>query len=418
MTGGGGRNLSVRVKTAKGRKSGSTRWLQRQLNDPYVEEAKRQGYRSRAAFKLIEIADKHQLLKPGMTVLDLGAAPGGWSQIAAQRVGAEQGRGRVIAADISEMEPIAGVEVLHLDVDSEEGAARLREILGGAHADLVLSDMAASATGHKGTDHIRIVALVESALALAAEVLAPGGAFLAKVLQGGGDNELMAALKRDFAKVRHVKPKASRADWPRPMCSRRAFAAARRSPRTRDPHALVWRKPLAWQPKALLVSRRAMPGANGHESRSREGILRQDPQILRGSEDLGMLRRRRRAAASAGSARKRAPGGHGEILRLRHHGSGSAHGQAGSRSRLRLWPRRLSDLSARRPGRRGGRHRHDRRAARHRALACRLAYAALRLRQSQCRVPPGLYREAGRARARAAKLRCRRLQLRHQSFHR
>ena len=212
MAGGGGRNLSVRVKTAKGRKSGSTRWLQRQLNDPYVEEAKRQGYRSRAAFKLIEIDDKHQLLKPGMTVLDLGAAPGGWSQIAAERVGAVQGRGRVIAADISEMEPIAGVEVLHLDVDSEEGAARLREILGGAHADLVLSDMAASATGHKATDHIRIVALVESALALAAEVLAPGGAFLAKVLQGGGDNELMTALKRDFAKVRHVKPKASRAD--------------------------------------------------------------------------------------------------------------------------------------------------------------------------------------------------------------
>jgi len=209
---GGGRSLSVRVRTAKGRKSGSTRWLQRQLNDPYVEEAKRQGYRSRAAFKLAEIDDKHHILKPGMTVLDLGAAPGGWSQVAASRVRAGHGTGRVIAADISEMEPIPGMEVLLLDMSDTGAPERLKLVLGDADADVVLSDMAASATGHKPTDHLRIVALVEAALDLAQEVLAPGGSFLAKVLQGGGGSELMTLLKKDFAKVRHVKPKASRAD--------------------------------------------------------------------------------------------------------------------------------------------------------------------------------------------------------------
>ena len=209
---GGSRKLAVRVRTAKGRKIASTRWLQRQLNDPYVEEAKRRGYRSRAAFKLAEIDDKYHLLKPGMTVVDLGAAPGGWSQIAAQQVELMAGKGKVIALDLVEMEPISGVAQLNLDMTDPETANRIREALGGKQADLVLSDMHAPAMGHKSTDHLRIMALVEVALDLAEEVLAPGGAFLCKVLQGGADKELVARLNRAFAKVRHVKPKASRAD--------------------------------------------------------------------------------------------------------------------------------------------------------------------------------------------------------------
>jgi 23S rRNA (uridine2552-2'-O)-methyltransferase len=209
---GGSRNLAVRVRTAKGRKLASTRWLQRQLNDPYVEEAKRRGYRSRAAFKLAEIDDKHHLLRPGMTVVDLGAAPGGWSQVAAQRVKLMAGQGRVIAVDLVEMEPIAGVEHLRLDMAEEDAACRLREVLGGKRADLVLSDMHAPATGHKATDHLRIMGLVEAALDLAEDILAPGGTFLAKVLQGGAGKDLVARLSRSFAKVRHVKPKASRAE--------------------------------------------------------------------------------------------------------------------------------------------------------------------------------------------------------------
>jgi 23S rRNA (uridine2552-2'-O)-methyltransferase len=208
----GSRKLTVRVRTAKGRKIASTRWLQRQLNDPYVEEAKRQGYRSRAAFKLAEIDDKYHLLKPGMTVVDLGAAPGGWSQIAALQVELMAGKGKVIALDLVEMEPISGVTQLNLDMTDPETADRIREALGGKQADLVLSDMHAPAMGHKSTDHLRIMALVEVALDLAEEVLAPGGAFLCKVLQGGADKELVARLNRAFAKVRHVKPKASRAD--------------------------------------------------------------------------------------------------------------------------------------------------------------------------------------------------------------
>jgi 23S rRNA (uridine2552-2'-O)-methyltransferase len=209
---GGSRKLAVRVRTAKGRKIGSTRWLQRQLNDPYVEEAKRRGYRSRAAFKLAEIDDKYHLLKPGMTVVDLGAAPGGWSQIAAQQVGLMAGKGKVIALDLVEMEPISGVTQLNLDMTDPKTADRIREALSGKQADLVLSDMHAPAMGHKSTDHLRIMALVEVALDLAEEVLTPGGAFLCKVLQGGADMELVARLNRAFAKVRHVKPKASRAD--------------------------------------------------------------------------------------------------------------------------------------------------------------------------------------------------------------
>ncbi len=210
--GGGARNLTVRVKTAKGRKLASTRWLQRQLNDPYVEAAKRAGYRSRAAFKLVEIDDKHRLLKPGMTVLDLGAAPGGWSQVAAERVGAGEGKGRVVAADLSEIEPVPGVEVLALDMTDPDAAGRIKALLGGAAVDLVLSDMAAPSTGHRQTDHLRVVALAEAALDLAEDTLKPGGAYLAKVLQGGADKDLLARLKTGFAQVKHVKPKASRAD--------------------------------------------------------------------------------------------------------------------------------------------------------------------------------------------------------------
>lgn len=211
-SGGGGRKLAVRVKTAKGRKIASTRWLQRQLNDPYVDEAKRRGYRSRAAFKLTEIDDKHRLLRPGMTIVDLGAAPGGWSQIAAQRVQLMAGKGRVIAVDIVPMEPVSGVEQLQLDLTDADAAAHIREALGGQQADVVLSDMHASSIGHKSTDHLRSMSLVESALDLAEDILAPGGTFLSKVLQGGASRDLVARLNRSFAKVRHVKPKASRAD--------------------------------------------------------------------------------------------------------------------------------------------------------------------------------------------------------------
>jgi len=209
---GGNRRLAVRLRTARGRKLASTRWLTRQLNDPYVEEAKRIGYRSRAAFKLAEIDDKHPLLRTGMSVVDLGAAPGGWSQISAQRVQLMAGKGRVIAVDVVEMEPISGVTALKLDLTDSESAGRIRDALNGKKADLVLSDMHAPATGHKQTDHLRIMGLVEAALDLAEEILAPGGAFLCKVLQGGADKELVARLNRSFAKVRHVKPKASRAE--------------------------------------------------------------------------------------------------------------------------------------------------------------------------------------------------------------
>jgi 23S rRNA (uridine2552-2'-O)-methyltransferase len=209
---GGGRKLAVRVKTAKGRKIASTRWLQRQLNDPYVEEARRRGYRSRAAFKLAEIDDKHHLLGPGMIVVDLGAAPGGWSQIAAQRVRLMAGKGEVVAVDLAEMEPISGVVQLRLDITDAEAPDRIRAALGGKKADVVLSDMHAPAMGHKATDHLRIMALVEAALDLAEDILVPGGAFLCKVLQGGASRELVARLNRAFAKVRHVKPKASRAE--------------------------------------------------------------------------------------------------------------------------------------------------------------------------------------------------------------
>ncbi|MEJ8572804.1 RlmE family RNA methyltransferase [Microbaculum marinum] len=210
---GAGRSgrLKVRVKTARRRSSASTRWLQRQLNDPYVAKARAEGYRSRAAYKLAEIDDKHRFLKPGDRVVDLGAAPGGWSQVAAERVRAADGRGRVVAIDILEMDPVAGVQVLHLDFLDESAPDRLREALGGP-ADVVMSDMAPPTTGHRQTDHLRIMGMCETALEFAREVLAPGGAFLAKVLRGGTEGEMLKDMKRDFDKVRHVKPPASRAD--------------------------------------------------------------------------------------------------------------------------------------------------------------------------------------------------------------
>ena len=200
----------VRLKT-KGRSVSSKRWLERQLNDPYVARAKAQGLRSRAAFKLVEIDDRHHLLKPGRSVVDLGAAPGGWSQVAAARVGAAEGRGRVVAIDLLPMDPVPGVAFARLDFLDPAAPTRLREMLGGP-ADVVLSDMAANATGHRRTDHLKIMALAEAAADFARAVLKPSGAFLAKVIQGGTEATLLADLKRDFATVRHVKPAASRTD--------------------------------------------------------------------------------------------------------------------------------------------------------------------------------------------------------------
>ena len=207
--GRGQRDLAVRVKGS--RSLSSRRWLERQLNDPYVVRAKREGYRSRAAYKLAEIDDKHHLLKSGARVVDLGAAPGGWSQVAAKRVGAGQGRGRVVAIDALAMNAIPGVEFVQLDFLDATAPERLKALLGGP-ADVVLSDMAANATGHRATDHLKVMALVEAAADFAREVLAPGGAFLSKVIQGGTEAALLADLKRDFASVKHVKPAASRAD--------------------------------------------------------------------------------------------------------------------------------------------------------------------------------------------------------------
>ncbi len=209
----GRRQKSVRVKSARGRSSGSTRWLQRQLNDPYVAAAKDLGFRSRAAFKLTEIDDRIHVLKPGARVVDLGAAPGGWSQVAAERVRAEKGSGHVVALDVTPVEPVPGVVILEGDMMAAETPARIVEALEGS-ADVVLSDMAAPATGHRSTDHMRVVALCEVAIDLAEQVLAPGGAFVAKVFQGGTEAGLLQRLKQRFAVVRHVKPKASRAESP------------------------------------------------------------------------------------------------------------------------------------------------------------------------------------------------------------
>lgn len=208
---GGSREFAVRLRNARAHKPSSQLWLQRQLNDPYVVRAKREGYRSRAAFKFLEIDDKFHLLKSGQRIVDLGAAPGGWSQIAAARVGSVDGRGKVVGIDLLEIEPIPGVDLAVMDFNDADAPDRLKAMLGGM-ADGVLSDMAANTTGHKMTDHLKIIGLAELAVEFARQVLVPGGFFLCKLFQGGETVDLITLLKRDFAIVRHVKPAASRAD--------------------------------------------------------------------------------------------------------------------------------------------------------------------------------------------------------------
>ena len=215
-SGRGQRDLKTRVKTARGRKLSSTRWLERQLNDPYVHAARRDGYRSRAAYKLVELDDKLRFLVPGARVVDLGCAPGGWCQVAVRRVnalGEKKGKaeGLVLGVDIQPTEPVAGAEILELDFMADGADETVRTALGG-QADVVLSDMAAPASGHRATDHLRIVALAEAAAHFAFDVLSEGGTFVAKVLQGGTEGDLLTLLKQRFAKVAHIKPPASRAD--------------------------------------------------------------------------------------------------------------------------------------------------------------------------------------------------------------
>ena len=215
-SGRGQRELRVRVKTAKGRKLSSTLWLERQLNDPYVIRARKEGFRGRAAFKILELDDKYGFFKPGARVVDLGCAPGGWCQVAVERVNAMGQRpgkpvGTVLGVDLQVIEPITGAQIHQLDFLSDEADALIKGWLGGP-ADVVLSDMAASASGHKGTDHLRIIALCEAAAYFAFDVLEEGGTFVAKVLAGGAENELQTILKRRFRKVANVKPPASRAD--------------------------------------------------------------------------------------------------------------------------------------------------------------------------------------------------------------
>ena len=215
-SGRGERELRVRVKTAKGRKLSSTLWLERQLNDPYVRRAKAEGYRGRAAFKIVELDDKYRFLVPGARVVDLGCAPGGWCQVAVERVNAlgqksGKAQGRVIGVDLQEVEPIPGAEIHQLDFMEDGADDKVKGWLGGK-ADVVMSDMAAASSGHKQTDHLRIVALCEAAAELAFDVLEEGGTFVAKVLAGGAEGELQSILKRRFEKVANVKPPASRAD--------------------------------------------------------------------------------------------------------------------------------------------------------------------------------------------------------------
>lgn len=215
-SGRGQRELRVKVKTARGRKLSSTRWLERQLNDPYVQRAKREGYRGRAAFKILELDDKYRFLVPGARVVDLGCAPGGWCQVAVKRVnalGEKPGKkvGTVLGIDLQEVEPIAGAEIHQLDFMEDDADATVKGWLGGK-ADVVMSDMAAASSGHKQTDHLRIIALCEAAAEFAFDVLEEGGTFVAKVLAGGAEGELQQTLKRRFAKVANVKPGASRSD--------------------------------------------------------------------------------------------------------------------------------------------------------------------------------------------------------------
>lgn len=208
--GGGQRQLHTRVKTARKRSSSSARWLERQLNDPYVAAAKREGMRSRAAYKLKEMDDKYGFLKPGQRVIDLGAAPGGWSQIAAERVQAIEGtgssKGQVVAIDYLGVEPLPGVDIVKLDFTDDDAESRLKELVRGGKADAVLSDMAAPTVGHTKTDHLRIMGLAEMAAHFAIDILAEGGVFLCKVFQGGTEKELLELLKKNFRTVRHVKP--------------------------------------------------------------------------------------------------------------------------------------------------------------------------------------------------------------------
>lgn len=207
-TSGGRRFTKERVKTAAKRSTSSTLWLQRQLNDPYVKRAKAEGYRSRAAFKLLELDEKYGLLKPGARVVDLGAAPGGWTQVAVAKLGA---KGTVVGLDLLPVDPIAGAEIIVQDFLAEDAPDILKTMLGG-QADLVMSDMASNTTGHTRTDHIRIMHLCELAYHFALEVLAPGGAFVCKVLKGGTENQLLTDMKQRFTSVKHAKPSASRTD--------------------------------------------------------------------------------------------------------------------------------------------------------------------------------------------------------------
>lgn len=215
-SGRGQRDLTVKVKTARGRTNSSTRWLQRQLNDPYVKRAKSEGYRGRAAFKILELDDRFRFLVPGARVVDLGCAPGGWCQVAVPRInalGEKKGKavGRIVGIDLQEVEPIPGAETHQIDFMADDADERVKEWLGG-EADVVMSDMAASSSGHKQTDHMRIIALCEAAAYFAFDVLTPGGTFVAKVLAGGAEGELQKLLKQRFDKVVNVKPPSSRAD--------------------------------------------------------------------------------------------------------------------------------------------------------------------------------------------------------------
>lgn len=215
-SGRGQRDLKVKVKTARGRKLSSTRWLQRQLNDPYVKRAQTDGYRGRAAYKILELDDKYRFLVPGARVVDLGCAPGGWLQVAVKRInalGEKQGKaqGRIIGIDLQEVEPVAGAEIHQLDFMSEGADEQVKGWLGG-EADVVMSDMAASSSGHKQTDHLRIISLCEAAAYFAFDVLEEGGTFVAKVLAGGAEGELQKLLKQKFSKVANMKPPASRSD--------------------------------------------------------------------------------------------------------------------------------------------------------------------------------------------------------------
>lgn len=215
-SGRGQRDLKVKVKSARGRKLSSTRWLQRQLNDPYVKRAQAEGYRGRAAYKILELDDKYRFLVPGARIVDLGCAPGGWCQVAVKRANTlgekpSKAIGTVLGIDLQEMEPIAGTTLYQLDFMADDADIQVREWLGGK-ADVVMSDMAASSSGHKQTDHMRIIALCEAAAYFAFDVLEDGGTFVAKVLAGGAEGDLQKLLKQRFAKVANIKPPASRAD--------------------------------------------------------------------------------------------------------------------------------------------------------------------------------------------------------------